>query len=105
MPDLQYLQTSAEIFVALAGFAGIVATFQFRKNATPNAAQIMSLTIIVKAKTGHPHVESKRANTGKAAFEKAATVLKKTSAYFTSSISPGRQVLAKNGSSGLYRRK
>jgi hypothetical protein len=47
MIDISILETVAEISVALAGFAGIVATFQFREGDTPSAGKIVALTIIV----------------------------------------------------------
>ncbi|MEH6586241.1 MAG: hypothetical protein V7720_06765 [Halioglobus sp.] len=47
MIDISILETVAEISVALAGFAGIVATFQFREGDAPSAGKIVSLTIIV----------------------------------------------------------
>jgi hypothetical protein len=47
MTDISILETVAEISIALAGFAGIVATFQFRKGDTPSAGKIVALTIIV----------------------------------------------------------
>ena len=47
MIDISILETVAEISVALAGFAGIVATFQFRDGDTPSAGKIVALTIIV----------------------------------------------------------
>tara|TARA_R110001599_G_C12234408_1_gene658280 strand:- start:1249 stop:1776 length:528 start_codon:yes stop_codon:yes gene_type:complete len=47
MTDISTLETVAEIGVALAGFAGIVATFQFRQNTAPTAGEIVALTIIV----------------------------------------------------------
>ena len=47
MIEISVLETVAEISVALAGFAGIVATFQFRDGDTPSAGKIVALTIIV----------------------------------------------------------
>lgn len=47
MIDISILETVAEISVALAGFAGIVATFQFREGDTPSAGKIVGLTIMV----------------------------------------------------------
>lgn len=47
MTDISILETVAEISIALAGFAGIVATFQFREGNSPSAGKIVALTIIV----------------------------------------------------------
>jgi len=45
--QLDQLLTIAEISVALAGFAGVVATFQFRQNNRVTRGQAISLSMIV----------------------------------------------------------
>ena len=47
MTDISTLETVAEISVAIAGFSGIVATFQFQPHAPPKSGDIVALTIIV----------------------------------------------------------
>ncbi len=47
MTDLSILEGTAEIAVSLTGFAGIVATFQFREESTPSSGQIVGLSIMV----------------------------------------------------------
>jgi len=45
--DLSILEGIAEVAVSLTGFAGIVATFQFREDSTPSSGQIVGLSIMV----------------------------------------------------------
>ena len=47
MDESALLLVSVEVSVAFAGFAGIIATFQFRDEARINRGQIVGLTIIV----------------------------------------------------------
>ena len=47
MDESELLLVGIEVSVAFAGFAGIIATFQFRDRASINRGQIVGLTIIV----------------------------------------------------------
>jgi len=46
--EITTLETVAEISIALAGFAGIIATFQFNQNNVPTSGEIVALTLIVR---------------------------------------------------------
>lgn len=47
MNEIEQLLTIAEVSVALAGFAGIVATFQFRQQVNVNRGHALALSMIV----------------------------------------------------------
>jgi hypothetical protein len=47
MNEVDQLLTIAEVSVALAGFAGIVATFQFRQQVKVNQGHVLALSLIV----------------------------------------------------------
>ncbi|MEP4484980.1 MAG: hypothetical protein ABJ013_05085 [Halioglobus sp.] len=47
MSEVDQLLTIAEVSVALAGFAGIVATFQFRQQVRINQGHVLALSMIV----------------------------------------------------------
>ncbi len=47
MDELSVLDPIAEIAIALAGFSGLVATFQQRSDVEPNSADIVGLTMIL----------------------------------------------------------